>query len=156
MLSVLVGAGWVQSGSNFVLAATVFIAACDVVKEADALGVSRYLSRGDWVQLGRGEVVGSCDSSPCSALTLALPCSSAQAPLCLAGCSHPALHKHQPPSFVTILGAHCQKQMMVSSARKLQRDLISAENSSEHFILSGVTPWAICLRVMSVFRALLT
>lgn len=39
-----------QSGSNFVLAATVFVAACDVVEEADALGVSRYPSRGDWVR----------------------------------------------------------------------------------------------------------
>lgn len=39
-----------QSGSNFVLAATVLVAACDVVEEADALGVSRYLSRGDWVR----------------------------------------------------------------------------------------------------------
>lgn len=40
----------VQSRSNFVLAATVFIAACDVAEEADALGVSRYLRRGDWVR----------------------------------------------------------------------------------------------------------
>lgn len=39
-----------QSRSNFVLAATVLVAARDVVEEADALGVSRYFSRGDWVQ----------------------------------------------------------------------------------------------------------
>lgn len=39
-----------QSRANFDRAATVFVAARDVVEEADARGVSRYLSREDWVR----------------------------------------------------------------------------------------------------------
>lgn len=101
--------------------------------------------------LSKGGSLGSCDSQPLLCLHF-----RAAVLLCAGTVLHPAPHRHQPPSFVTILGAHRQKEVMVSSARKLQRDLISAEKSNEHFILSGFQPWAICLRVMSVFRALPT
>lgn len=67
-----------QSRSNFVLAATVLVRACDVVEEADTLGVSRCLSRGDWVQLtgSRAEcraVAGERDSQPLLCPRPALP-----------------------------------------------------------------------------------
>lgn len=100
-----------QNRSNFILAATALVAACDVVEEADAGGVSkiswqRELRLADGAALlSKGALLGGCDTPP-PALPSLLPCSSVLAP----GCSCPVPQKHRPLSFVTILGARCQQQ----------------------------------------------